>query len=339
LNFATGLTSFIFDPAYASNGVFYTLHMEDPATDAPAAPKAAVVPGLDLTGYMTTPAISTPTVNGRIDREVVLIEWKDRNLSNTTFEGTARELLRLQHPMPIHPLGEMTFNPAARPSGAGSNSIRGIYEDMRRVGATARMMLVPSAAKRWNVRPEECVAKDHVVTHVTTGRTLGFGDLALEAGKQKVPPAKDVVLRPTSELPHLGKPLPLLDAPSYVNGQAIYGADVMLPGMLTAVIARPPVVGERWRVSMRRARWRYPVSAKSSRYRHRSRHTRSSPGAGSRLWRTTRGRRCAGAPLWMSPGITDRTPATTRRSTARSLPRQSRCLETWPARWAIPSPH
>jgi glucose/arabinose dehydrogenase/mono/diheme cytochrome c family protein len=45
----------------------------------------------------------------------VLIEWKDRNPANTTFEGTARELLRLQHPMPIHPLGEMTFNPAARP--------------------------------------------------------------------------------------------------------------------------------------------------------------------------------------------------------------------------------
>ena len=115
LNFATGLTNFIFDPDYAKNGVFYTLHMEDPATDAPAAPKAGVVAGLDLTGYTTTPAIPTPTVDGRIDREVVLIEWKDRNPANTTFEGTARELMRLQHPMPIHPLGEMTFNPTARP--------------------------------------------------------------------------------------------------------------------------------------------------------------------------------------------------------------------------------
>jgi mono/diheme cytochrome c family protein len=50
----------------------------------------------------------------RIDREVVLIEWKDRNPANTTFEGTARELLRLQQPGPIHPLGEITFNPVAR---------------------------------------------------------------------------------------------------------------------------------------------------------------------------------------------------------------------------------
>ena len=47
----------------------------------------------------------------------------------------------------------------------GSNSIRGIYEDMRRVGATARVMLVAAAAKRWNVAPEDCVAQDHTVTH------------------------------------------------------------------------------------------------------------------------------------------------------------------------------
>ena len=125
----------------------------------------------------------------------------------------------------------------------GSNSIRGIYEDMRRAGATARMMLVAAAAKRWNVRPEDCIAQDHVVTHVPTGRAFGFGELALQAGKQKVPAAKDVVLRPITELAHLGKALPLLDAPAYVSGQAIYGADVKLPGMLTVVIARPPVVG------------------------------------------------------------------------------------------------
>ena len=65
-------------------------------------------------GYTTTPAIPTPTVDGKIEREVVLIEWKDRNPANATFEGTARELMRLQHPLPQHPLGEMTFNPVAR---------------------------------------------------------------------------------------------------------------------------------------------------------------------------------------------------------------------------------
>jgi hypothetical protein len=71
-NFATGLTNFLFDPDYARNGVFYTIHMEDPAATAPAAPKAGVVAGLDMMGYTTTPAIPTPTVEGRIERDVVL---------------------------------------------------------------------------------------------------------------------------------------------------------------------------------------------------------------------------------------------------------------------------
>ena len=106
-----------------------------------AAPRSGVVAGLDLSGYTTTPAVPTPTVNGQIDREVVLIEWKDRNIANTTFEGTARELLRVQYPLAPHPLGEMTFNPAARPGdpdwrvmylGAG-DSQSGEQRDSRRL--------------------------------------------------------------------------------------------------------------------------------------------------------------------------------------------------------------
>ncbi|HYH98555.1 xanthine dehydrogenase family protein molybdopterin-binding subunit [Hyalangium sp.] len=127
----------------------------------------------------------------------------------------------------------------------GSNSVRGIYEDMRRVGATARVMLVAAAAKRWKVKPEDCEARDHAVFHRRSQRTLGFGELAVEAGKLAVPKPSEVRLRPKSELRRVGKPLPLLDGPAYVNGSAIFGADFRLPGMLTAVIARPPVVGGR----------------------------------------------------------------------------------------------
>jgi mono/diheme cytochrome c family protein len=114
-NFATGLINVVFDPDYARNGVFYTIHMEDPTTEAATEPKPGVVPGLDLSGYRTTPAIAMPTQPGaRITREAVMIEWTDRSITNTTFEGTARELLRMQLASPIHPLGEMTFNPTAR---------------------------------------------------------------------------------------------------------------------------------------------------------------------------------------------------------------------------------
>ena len=114
-NFATGLIDVVFDPDYARNGVFYTIHMEDPTIDAPAEPRSGVVRGLDLSGYTVTPTNPTPAKTGApIDREAVLIEWTDRHPSNDTFEGTAREVLRMQLASPIHPLGDMTFNPAAR---------------------------------------------------------------------------------------------------------------------------------------------------------------------------------------------------------------------------------
>ena len=150
-NFATGLINVIFDPDYARNGVFYTIHMEDPTTDAPAEPKSGVVPGLDLTGYRTTPASVTPIAPGaRITREGVMIEWTDRNIANATFEGTARELLRMQLASPIHPLGEMTFNPAARRGdpdwrvmyvGAGDSG-SGEQRDIRRMN--------PQRLDNWN---------------------------------------------------------------------------------------------------------------------------------------------------------------------------------------------
>ncbi|GAB5518823.1 MAG: hypothetical protein RhofKO_10740 [Rhodothermales bacterium] len=118
-NFATGLTNVIFDPAYESNGIFYTLHFEDPSSEALARPRPDAVAGLDLSSYATTdPIPPTPEYDGPIAAEVVLIEWTDRNTANTTFEGTAREILRVEHFFRIHPMGEMGFNPYAQPGDA-----------------------------------------------------------------------------------------------------------------------------------------------------------------------------------------------------------------------------
>ena len=116
--YAAGLMNFVFDPDYARNGIFYTLHMEDPTTPGESAtPKAGVVPGLNLAGYTTTPGLSTPIAapDARFARDMVIVEWTDRQIGNTTFEGTAREVLRMQVPGLFHPLNEITFNPAARP--------------------------------------------------------------------------------------------------------------------------------------------------------------------------------------------------------------------------------
>jgi mono/diheme cytochrome c family protein len=120
MGYAAGLMNFEFDPDYARNGIFYTLHMENlTAPGESAAPKAGVVPGLDLAGYTTTQALSTPSIpDPRFAREMVIVEWTDRQTGNTTFEGTAREVLRMQIPGLFHPLNEITFNPAARPGDA-----------------------------------------------------------------------------------------------------------------------------------------------------------------------------------------------------------------------------
>ena len=69
-------------------------------------------PGLKVDGYTTTPPMVTPC---EIEREAILIEWTDTNVANDTFEGTARELMRLQLNTRIHPMGDLIFNPAARP--------------------------------------------------------------------------------------------------------------------------------------------------------------------------------------------------------------------------------
>lgn len=109
--FAGGLVSFQFDPDYARNGRFYTVHIEDPALPGSNLPDNTHVPGLNVGGYATTQPVPTP---GAIQREGVLIEWTDTKIANTTFEGSARELLRVPFNTRIHPLGDLSFNPAAR---------------------------------------------------------------------------------------------------------------------------------------------------------------------------------------------------------------------------------
>src|SRR5277367_6479307 len=69
----------------------------------------------------------------------------------------------------------------------GSRSTRHFFLPMRQVGAAARMMLEAAAAKRWNVSVSEVEAKNHEVVQKSTGKKLGYGDLAADASKMAVP--------------------------------------------------------------------------------------------------------------------------------------------------------
>jgi isoquinoline 1-oxidoreductase beta subunit len=127
----------------------------------------------------------------------------------------------------------------------GSHSVRDFYDVMRLAGATARSMLVSAAAGRWNVPADRVIVHDHAIHDPATGKKAGFGELAEAAAALPVPDAKSVKLRPEAELVKSKGRLPLVDGPAFVTGKALYGADTRLPGMLTAVVLRPPVVGGR----------------------------------------------------------------------------------------------
>jgi glucose/sorbosone dehydrogenase len=110
--YGNGLNGFYLDPEYPRNGKFYTVHIEDPTLPGSNLPDNTSFPGLSVAGYTTTPVVKTP---GPYQNEGVLIEWTDTNPSNSTFEGTARELLRVQLNTRSHPMGDLIINPDARP--------------------------------------------------------------------------------------------------------------------------------------------------------------------------------------------------------------------------------
>ncbi|MGD0615694.1 MAG: hypothetical protein ABSA69_09670, partial [Verrucomicrobiota bacterium] len=96
----------------ATNGIFYTVHTE--LTNLPTLdPTNGHLPGLITNGYTTTVAVDPPAATPV--REAVLVEWTDTNNDNTTFESTARELLRASFNDVIHPIGDLIFNPLAQP--------------------------------------------------------------------------------------------------------------------------------------------------------------------------------------------------------------------------------
>jgi hypothetical protein len=111
IGYGNGLNGFYLDPDYTRNGKFYTVHMEDPKLPGSSLPDNSSFPGLNVSGYTTTETIKTP---GPVQTEGILVEWTDSKPSNSTFEGTARELIRVQLNTRSHPMGDLIFNPAAR---------------------------------------------------------------------------------------------------------------------------------------------------------------------------------------------------------------------------------
>jgi isoquinoline 1-oxidoreductase beta subunit len=124
----------------------------------------------------------------------------------------------------------------------GSNSIANSYTQYRELGARARAMLVAAAAERWKVDASTLRTRQGMVIGAG-GKRLGYGELAEAAMAQPVP--QKVVLKDPKDFRLIGQPTTRLDARAKSSGRQPYGIDMRLPGMLTAVVARPPVFGAR----------------------------------------------------------------------------------------------
>ncbi|HJV94830.1 MAG TPA: molybdopterin cofactor-binding domain-containing protein, partial [Albitalea sp.] len=122
----------------------------------------------------------------------------------------------------------------------GSTSVRAMWEPLRAAGATARAMLVSAAAQTWKVDAAQLSTSKGMVLG-PNGKKLSYGQLAAKAAALPVP--KGVKPKDAKDFKIIGKATKRLDSPDKVNGRAQFGLDAKVPGLLTAVVARSPVVG------------------------------------------------------------------------------------------------
>lgn len=127
----------------------------------------------------------------------------------------------------------------------GQTSMQSSWLAYRGAGAAARAMLIGAAAQQWRVPASELTVGEGAVHHGKSQRRATFGELASGAARQPVP--TDVKLKDAKHFTVIGKHFPRVDSRAKVRGTAMYTQDMMLPGMLTAVVARPTRVGSKAR--------------------------------------------------------------------------------------------
>lgn len=123
----------------------------------------------------------------------------------------------------------------------GSFSVRGWYNELRRIGAAARIMLVEAAARSWKVSATQCSAGNGLVFHSPSGRKCSFGSVARIAANMPIP--QDPPLKTVAQYTVIGTSPSRVDIPDKVDGTARFGIDVQLPDMLYAAVKTCPTFG------------------------------------------------------------------------------------------------
>jgi hypothetical protein len=174
-NLGMGLVSLQFHPDYAKNGKFYTVHTENPALAGPSAPSNASLLALDLAIHAVSPSIDAPA--GETRYHSIVTEWTDRDTNNDTFEGTAREIIRIGTNYARHPVGDLLFNPLARPGHADYGNLyisTGDGEAGERAGATHTI-------------PQRLDALQGKILRITPDLNLRPQDLLSANGRYRIP--------------------------------------------------------------------------------------------------------------------------------------------------------
>ncbi|HCM75099.1 MAG TPA: hypothetical protein DIS90_01860 [Cytophagales bacterium] len=119
----------------------------------------------------------------------------------------------------------------------GSRSIQSEFDKLRLMGAAARELLKQAAANRWKLSIDQVTASEGKVTN-QSGASFSYGELVEDAAKLN--PSNNPPLKKRSEFKIIGKSIARKDIPMKTNGEAIFGIDITVPGMLYACIERSP---------------------------------------------------------------------------------------------------
>lgn len=222
----------------AGGGLVLALYLDScdfPPVGLPAEPS---------TGSSSGPSVLTPNIYVKVDNQGILTVTAFRTEMGQGIR-TALAMLAAEELDIAWENVRIEQAPADRRYGnqstGGSVSISTYYSGMRTAGAVARQMLIQAAAQTWNVKTDDCATEPGFVIHPNKTKKLAYGELVEVAAK--LDPPMGVKTKEDGTFQIVGKEYGHWDAPQIVSGKAVYGLDVRLPGMLYAVIARPPVFG------------------------------------------------------------------------------------------------
>lgn len=217
---------------------------------------ASLVLGFQLAGCQSLTAPPTEQGGGTFQPSVFLRIDPDNTVTITVPRSEMGQGVRTSLPMIVAEELDADWSsvrveqaPAGQEYGdqftGGSTSVSTFWQPLREVGAIARTILITAAAQKWGVDPQTCTTEKGSVIHQASNQRLTYGELAEIAAQAPMPDPASITLKDPKEFHIVGTPTGPIDNPQFVDGSAVFGLDVKVPGMLYATIARCPVFGGR----------------------------------------------------------------------------------------------